>query len=105
MTVVGKTHTSPSAESVKSQSINWVQLRIWKHLQYSDAVSLCPVVFAIRTAVAVAVQPVEVVFSSLELEKELFRVESLGREASYEPRYHRIVSWWLTVEAFPRSKK
>eukprot|EP00434_Breviolum_minutum_P017268 symbB.v1.2.015244.t1/scaffold1132.1/size136097/15 len=32
----------------------------------------------------------KVVFSSLELEKELFRVESLGREASYEPRYHRI---------------
>ncbi len=42
---------------------------------------------------------VEVVFSSLELEKELSRVESLGREASYEPRYHRIVSWFQTVEA------
>lgn len=53
-------------------------------------------------AVAVAVQP-EVVFSSLELEKELSRVESLGREASYEPRYHRIVSWWLTVKALLRS--
>eukprot|EP00438_Fugacium_kawagutii_P030570 Skav210929 [mRNA] locus=scaffold978:397446:402360:- [translate_table: standard] len=32
----------------------------------------------------------QVVLSGESLEKELSRVESLGREASQEPRYHRI---------------
>lgn len=33
----------------------------------------------------------QVTLSSVTLETELSRVESLGREASHEPRYHRIV--------------
>ena len=33
----------------------------------------------------------QVTLSSVTLESELSRVESLGREASHEPRYHRIV--------------
>eukprot|EP00913_Durusdinium_trenchii_P032530 g30455.t1 len=35
----------------------------------------------------------KVIFSNLDLDTQIAKLESLGREASYEPRYHRTDPW------------
>lgn len=36
---------------------------------------------------------IQVIFSNLDLDTQIAKLESLGREASYEPRYHRTDPW------------